>query len=72
MSQNCNSRYKALVLKFSNDSFEREINSWFRDFVIAFLLLTNFDIYFEIPCVFILILIAESISKKTYKTSKYC
>lgn len=33
-------------------------------FVIAFLLLTNFDTYFEIPCVFILILIAENISKR--------
>lgn len=33
-------------------------------FVIAFLFLTNFDTYFEIPCVFILILIAENISKR--------
>ena len=33
-------------------------------FIIAFLILMHFDTYFEIPCVFILILIAENISKR--------
>lgn len=33
-------------------------------FIIMFLLLTHFDTYFEIPCVFVLILIAEKINNK--------
>lgn len=33
-------------------------------FIMMFLIMTNFDTYFEIPCVFVLILIAESINRK--------
>lgn len=39
-------------------------------FLIMFLILTNFDTYFEIPCVLIMILVAESVNIEKMETEK--
>lgn len=43
---------------------DKKYRNSYGSFIIMFLLLVHFDTYFEIPCVFILILIAENISNK--------
>ena len=46
--------------------FMKILDNKFRDsrgtFLIMFLILTNFDTYFEIPCVLVLVLVAENIN----------